>query len=185
MWSGAQNKLSTLQKSPTQQISCLAQLVEHWPHDLEVLVSIPTGGNFWWFFFALPCVKICQIIWQKRLSWKTKLSRVNLLSLILPAQSHRWFYVSIAWIRWTEKKKHLFEAHTFSVNKRCTDYPYIQIETSLLLMTTQKTRPELPATILLPSKWIFRTLVGTWSTTHTIYQEWTKRQKKMVSAFSN
>ena len=24
------------------------------------------------FFFALPCVKICQIIWQKRLSWKTQ-----------------------------------------------------------------------------------------------------------------
>ena len=25
----------------------LAQLVRHWPHDLEVLVSMPTGGNFW------------------------------------------------------------------------------------------------------------------------------------------
>ena len=25
------------------------------------------------FFFALPCGKICQIIWQKRLSWKTQL----------------------------------------------------------------------------------------------------------------
>ena len=34
----------------------LAQLVRHWPHDLEVLVSNPTGGNFWRnFFFALPC----------------------------------------------------------------------------------------------------------------------------------
>ena len=51
----------------------LAQLVRHWPHDLEVLVSIPTEGNFWQFFFALPCVKICQIIWQKRLSWKTQM----------------------------------------------------------------------------------------------------------------
>ena len=49
----------------------LVQLVEHWPHDLEVLVSIPSGGNFWQIFFVLPCVKICQVIWQKRLSWKT------------------------------------------------------------------------------------------------------------------
>ena len=47
----------------------LAQLVRHWPEDLEVLVSNPTGENLWqFFFFALPCVKICQIIWQKRLS---------------------------------------------------------------------------------------------------------------------
>ena len=55
----------------------LAQLVRHWSEDLEVLGSILTGGNFWRivvFFFALPCVKICQIIWQKRLSWKTQLS---------------------------------------------------------------------------------------------------------------
>ena len=37
---------SSLQKSPAQWISCLAQLVEHWPHDPEVLVSIPSGGNF-------------------------------------------------------------------------------------------------------------------------------------------
>ena len=28
-------------------------------------------------FFALPCVKICQIIWQKRLSWKTQLLKVK------------------------------------------------------------------------------------------------------------
>ena len=52
----------------------LAQLVWHWPNDLEVLVSNPTRGNFWRFFFARPCVKICQIIWQKCLSWKTQLS---------------------------------------------------------------------------------------------------------------
>ena len=51
----------------------LAQLVMHWPEDLEILVSNPIGGNFWRiFFFALPCVKVCQIIWQKRLSWKTQ-----------------------------------------------------------------------------------------------------------------
>ena len=54
----------------------LAQLVRHWPEDLEVLVSNPTGGNFWWiFFFAFLCVKICQIIWQKRLSWKTQITQ--------------------------------------------------------------------------------------------------------------
>ena len=35
----------------------LAQLVRHWPEDVEVLVSNPTGGNFWQFFFAHPCVK--------------------------------------------------------------------------------------------------------------------------------
>ena len=32
----------------------LAQLVEHWPHDLEVLVSIPSGGNFWRFVLLFP-----------------------------------------------------------------------------------------------------------------------------------
>ena len=51
----------------------IAQLVRHWPEDLEVLVSNLTGGNFWRIFFAFPCVKICQIIWQKRLSWKTQM----------------------------------------------------------------------------------------------------------------
>ena len=40
----------------------LAQLVRHWPEDLEVLVSNPTGGKFLTIFFAFPCVKICQII---------------------------------------------------------------------------------------------------------------------------
>ena len=30
----------------------LAQLVRHWPHDLEVLVSNHTGGNFWRNFFC-------------------------------------------------------------------------------------------------------------------------------------
>ena len=55
-----------------QQISCLAQLVEHWPYDPEVLVSIPTGDNFWWIFLPFP---VCKIIWQKRLLWKTQLTR--------------------------------------------------------------------------------------------------------------
>ena len=37
--------------------SCLAQLVRHGPEDPEVLVSIPTGGNFWQFFF---CSSLCK-----------------------------------------------------------------------------------------------------------------------------
>ena len=53
----------------------LAQLVRLWPEDLEVLASIPTGGN--WIFFALPCVKICHIFWQKRISWKTQLLTIT------------------------------------------------------------------------------------------------------------
>ena len=41
---------------PAQQISCLAQLVEHWCHNLEVLVSIPTlGANFDIFFCSSLC----------------------------------------------------------------------------------------------------------------------------------
>ena len=33
----------------------------------------PHWGQFLTIFFALPCIKICQIIWQKRLSWKTQM----------------------------------------------------------------------------------------------------------------
>ena len=36
--------------------------------------SILTGGNFWRYFFAPPCIEICQIIWQKRVSWKTRMN---------------------------------------------------------------------------------------------------------------
>ena len=35
----------------------LAQLVRHWPEDLEVLVSNPTGGNFLTIFF---CSSLCK-----------------------------------------------------------------------------------------------------------------------------
>ena len=35
----------------------LAQLVGHWPRDPKVLVSIPTGGNFWRIFF---CSSLCK-----------------------------------------------------------------------------------------------------------------------------
>ena len=56
----------------------LAQLL---PEDPEVLVSNPTGGNFWRIFFALPHVKICQTIWKKRLSWKTQFDRFSIKRL--------------------------------------------------------------------------------------------------------
>ena len=36
-------------------------------------VQSPLGAIFGKFYFALLCVKICQIIWQKRVSWKTQL----------------------------------------------------------------------------------------------------------------
>ena len=35
----------------------LAQLVRHWPEDLEFLVSNPPGGNFWQLFF---CFNLCK-----------------------------------------------------------------------------------------------------------------------------
>ena len=54
----------------------LAQLIEHWHDDSEVMGSILTGAIFDEFFFALSCVMICQIIWQKRLSWKTRMCTV-------------------------------------------------------------------------------------------------------------
>ena len=74
----------------TSEISCstdsrLAQLVRHWPEDLEVLVSIlGTISNHWGqflrnFFFTLPCVKICQVIWTKRPSWKTQVRRQHFI----------------------------------------------------------------------------------------------------------
>ena len=85
-WCMKQTKLTSEISYPTD--SCLAQLVRHWPEDLEVLVSIPTEGNFWWNFFALPCVKICQIIWQKRLSYKTQLAQLN--KIIEEHQCRKW-----------------------------------------------------------------------------------------------
>ena len=33
------------------------RLVRHWPEDLEVVGSIPTGDNFWWIFF---CSSLCK-----------------------------------------------------------------------------------------------------------------------------
>ena len=43
-WCMIQTKLTSEISYPMD--SCLAQLVRHWPEDLEVLVSIPMGGNF-------------------------------------------------------------------------------------------------------------------------------------------
>ena len=48
-WCIKQTKLTSEISCPTD--SCLAQLVRHWTEDSEVLVSNPTGGNFWWIFF--------------------------------------------------------------------------------------------------------------------------------------
>ena len=62
MWSGAWNKLSSRKKSP-------AQLISSW-------FQSPLGAICDECFFALPCVKICQIIWQKCLSWKTQLIKL-------------------------------------------------------------------------------------------------------------
>ena len=49
-WCMKQTKLTSEISCPTD--SCLAQLVRHWPEDPEVLVSIPTGSNFWRNFFC-------------------------------------------------------------------------------------------------------------------------------------
>ena len=73
----------------------LAQLAEYWPEDLEVLVSNPTGGNFWRFFFALSYVKICQIIWQKRLSWaKYKNTKIEFKYIYWWFQ---WIFKGLQW----------------------------------------------------------------------------------------
>ena len=54
-WCMKQTKLTSKISCSTD--SCLAQLVRHWPEDLEVLVSIPTGGNFWRIFFCSSLYK--------------------------------------------------------------------------------------------------------------------------------
>ena len=54
-WCMKQTKLTSEISWPTD--SYLAQLVRHWPEDPEVLVSIPTEGNFWRIFF-------CSSLWK-------------------------------------------------------------------------------------------------------------------------
>ena len=81
-WCMKQTKFTSEISWPTD--SCLAQLVRHWPEDLEVMASMPTGGNFWLFCFALPCVKIYQIIWQKCLSWKTQMCLWKNVICVMP-----------------------------------------------------------------------------------------------------
>ena len=66
-----ETKESSLQRSRTD--SSLAQLAEHGTDDLEVVSSNPTGDNFWRNLFCSVYLKICQIIWQKCVSWKTQL----------------------------------------------------------------------------------------------------------------
>ena len=72
--------------------------------------SIPTGGNFLTIFFALPCMKICQIIWQTRVSWKNpivlfKWMRIGLSGGYRILQSIlrklRLVHVSFSWHRFT------------------------------------------------------------------------------------
>ena len=64
----------------------LAQSVEHWCNDQEVLGSIPTRINFWLKFFALSCVNLCWqccqlcIILGKIQMYKT---RKNLITVII------------------------------------------------------------------------------------------------------
>ena len=77
-----ETKESSLQKSPTD--SSLAQSVEHWTNDKEVVGSNPTGDNFWQNLFCAIELQIFQIIWQKciRYSYREKLDwRILSLSL--------------------------------------------------------------------------------------------------------
>ena len=71
-WCMKQTKLTSESSCPTD--SCL-EIRRSW-------FQSPLGAIFdeFFFFFALPCVKICQIIWQKRLSWKTKLYIIIIIS---------------------------------------------------------------------------------------------------------
>ena len=52
-------------------------------------------------FFALRCVKICQTIWQKRLSWKTQFStnrkddRLSWKLNFLPIGKMLWWFIII------------------------------------------------------------------------------------------
>ena len=54
-WCMKQTKLTSEIFCPTD--CCLAQLVRHWPEDPEVLVSIPTWGQFLTKFF---CSSLCK-----------------------------------------------------------------------------------------------------------------------------
>ena len=56
----------------------LAQLVEHWHDDPEVMGSIPTGGNFWRNFF---CSFLCKDLSDNRVSWNTWLWTCQLLNI--------------------------------------------------------------------------------------------------------
>ena len=58
-----------LNDSHRQPNSDLAQFAEH--ETDEVVSSNPNGGNFWRNLFC--SVEICQIIWQKWVSWKIQL----------------------------------------------------------------------------------------------------------------
>ena len=86
-----QTKFTSEISCPTD--SCLAQLVRHWPEDLEVLVSIPTGGNFWRnYFCSFLCKDLSDNLAETRLSWKTQMLIVlNLVFSSIPPKI--WYSV--------------------------------------------------------------------------------------------
>ena len=72
-WCMKQTKLTSEISCPTDLLpSSVGRALVSWSGG-PGFNSHCTEGNFWWIFFALPCVKIRQVIWQKRLSWKTQL----------------------------------------------------------------------------------------------------------------
>ena len=75
-----QTKLTSEISFPTD--SCLAQLVRHWPEDPEVLVSIPTGGNFWRIVFAFPYKNLwdnlTETAYREKLKWLLESAKSNL-----------------------------------------------------------------------------------------------------------
>ena len=58
------------------------------------------GFNHDWgqnFFFVLPCVEICQIIWQKRMSWETRM--FPHVSTCIKQKMRLLVLMSFCWIR--------------------------------------------------------------------------------------
>ena len=95
-WCMKQTKLTSEISCPTD--FCLAQLVEHKSDDQEVMSSNLLGTIFDEFFFGLPCVEICQIISQKRVSWKIRMMpylSINSYQQLDISQGYRWFITDV------------------------------------------------------------------------------------------
>ena len=97
MWSGAWNKQSSLQKSPAQQIpaSSVGKALA------EVLVSIPTGGNFWQkYFFSSLCKDLSDNLTEMRIvknsNEKIKFSEWTLVLVDIPTLNKK----GSAWRIW-------------------------------------------------------------------------------------